>query len=149
MNEFLKYAIAGMLGISFHVFAVKIPSLKLKGRVANHPFIFREYLSDDWPAMLASFVSVSIFIIALDEILGLRPELAKYITIMFVFVGFTGSSIIQSLLSVANKKIMQVIDVKTNIADEIVPPVTSSNLAGAKEIIKEETGPVQEKLSQQ
>lgn len=149
MNPFLKYAIAGLLGIIFHLVAVKIPSLINKSKVAKHPFVFKDYLKDDWFTIVASVVCVAIMIITLEEVLDLRPALRRMVNIMFVFVGFTGSSIIQALLSVANKKIMQVIDVKTNIAEDILPPVTPDNVSGAREIAKEGTGIVSTELNKQ
>lgn len=136
-NSFFGYFIPGVLGILLQVFAVKIPSLKQKFKVSNKVFSFKDYLSDDWPTLAASFVSVGILIVGLDEVIKVRPEIANYIKWLFVFVGFTGSSIIQLLLSVANKKIMQVIDVKTNIADGVEPPVNDTNKLGAKEIQKD------------
>lgn len=104
----------GILGILFQIFAIKLPSLKAKYAVGNRAFSFREYLADDWYTILASFICVAILIVGLDEVLDLRPELEKFIKWLFVFVGFTGSSVIQAILSVANKKIMGIIDAKTD-----------------------------------
>lgn len=133
-DTLLNYFIAGSLGVLLQILAVKIPTLKSKYTVANKTFSMKEYLANDWYAILGSFVSVAILIVGLDEILEVKPELAKYIKWLFIFVGFTGSSIIQAVLSVANKKIMQVIDLKTNIADGVVPPVTAENKEAVKEI---------------
>lgn len=138
MTPLLSYLLAGTLGVFFHIFVIKIPSLRDKSKRANHPFTFKDYLADDWHSIAGSFISIGILIIGLKEVLALKPEFANYITWIFVFVGFTGSSLIQSIFSIANKKIMQVIDVKTNIADGIEPPVTEDNAEGAKEILKEE-----------
>jgi hypothetical protein len=137
MGEFTSYFVAGALGILLQVFAVKIPSLRAKFKAGNKLFNFKNYLEDDWYTILASIVTVGILIICLDELLGLRPELEKYIKWLFVFVGFTGSSVMQAILSVTNKKIMGIIDVKTNIADGVEPAVNESNKIGAKEINKQ------------
>lgn len=115
----LIYLYAGVLGILLHILAVKIPSIKAKSKVANLQFKLKDYLNDDWPAMLASLVSVGIMIVGLNELLQLRPELTRYVRWLFIFVGFTGSSIIQAGLSVANQKIMKIIDYKTNVADNL------------------------------
>lgn len=135
-NTLFTYFLMGTLGILLQILAVKIPSLKAKYTAANRVFNIKEYLSDDWYTILASFVAVAILVFGLDEVLDLRPELEKYIKWLFVFVGFTGSSIIQAVLSVANKKIMQIIDVKTNVADGVQPPVNDTNKLGAKELTK-------------
>lgn len=135
-NTLLNYFIAGSLGVLLQIFAIKIPTLSAKYKVANRTFSIREYIKDDWYAIIASFLSVGIMIYGIDEIIGIKPEIEKYIKWLFVFVGFTGSSIIQVLLSVANKKIMAIIDVKTNIADGVQPPVDATNIEGAKEMAK-------------
>lgn len=138
-NILFQYFLCGSLGVLFQIFALKVPKLKTISEKANHPFKFKDYLKDDWPAIIASFVTVGIFIFCIDEILGLKPELEKFVKWLFVFVGFTGSSIAQALFSVTNRKIMAIIDVKTNIADRIEPPINDQNIEGAKEIIKDET----------
>lgn len=132
MDNLLSYLIAGTLGVLLQVLAVKIPRTKARYKVANQHFSVKEYFADDWPAILASFVSVLILIVGLDELLKIRPILADYVRWLFIFVGFTGSTIILSVLSVADKKIMQIIDIKTNIADGIKPAVDDSNKVGAK-----------------
>lgn len=136
MDISLNYFIAGALGVILQL-CIKIPILKSQSEKANHPFSFKEYLANDWYTILGSFVSVGILIVCIDELLAVKPELEKYIKWLFVFVGFTGSSIIQSIFSITSKKIMAIIDIKTNIADGIQPPVDSGNVEGVKEIAKD------------
>lgn len=137
-NTLLTYFIMGSLGVLLQIFAVKVPTLAARFKTANRAFSFIEYLKGDWYTIIASFVTVGIVTFGIDEILDAKPELEKYIKWFFLFVGYTGSSIIQNLLSVANRKIMAIIDVKTNIADGVQPPVTKENIEGAKEIAKED-----------
>ncbi len=138
MNQILLwYFIAGVLGVSLQTL-LKISSLKMRAKNANHVFSIKGYFADDYPTILASVVSVLILIVCIDELLGVRPALAEYIKWLFVFVGFTGSSLIQSVMSVTNKKIMAIIDVKSNIADGIEPAVNPSNMEAVKEIKKGE-----------
>ena len=117
---------------------LKIPQLQQRSKAANHDFSIKDYFKDDWAVILASFVTVGIVIICIDELIAVKPELANYIKWLFVFVGFTGSSILQAVLSVTNKKIMAIIDIKTNIADGVNPPVDATNIAGVSEIKKDE-----------
>lgn len=137
-NTLFNYFIAGTFGVLFQIFVLKYPKLKQSATIANHPFTFGEYLKNDWYAILGSFISVGIMILCLDEWLPLNPVFEKYVKWLFVFVGFTGSSVIQAVLSLTSKKINAVIDVKTNIADGITPPVTEENKIAVPEIQKEE-----------
>ncbi len=135
-SEFYMFFLAGGLGVILQVL-LKIRQFQVRSKVANHIFTIKQYLKDDWATIIASFISVMILIVCLDELLAVTPQLVKYIKWLFVFVGFTGSSIIQAVLSVTNKKLMAIIDVKSNIADGIEPIVDKDNELGAEEIIKE------------
>lgn len=132
-NTVLNYFLSGTLGVLFQICVVKIPKLRASSLNANRPFSFKQYISDDWPAILGSFLAVAILCFCLDELLDIKPELAKVVKWLFVFVGFTGSSIIQAVLSVTNKKIMQMIDVKTNISDSVVPCVDDKTVKDLKD----------------
>ena len=129
-NKYVLYFLAGTLGVLLQIFAVKIPSLKKQFASSNTVFKFSAYLADDWYAIVASFVSLGILIVGLDEVLGLKPELVNYVKWMFIFVGYTGSSIIQYVLSLTSKKINAVIDIKTNIADNVEMPINDKNKIG-------------------
>lgn len=136
--ELFQYFLVGSLGIVLQILA-KISDLQKKSKVANHAFELKGYFIDDWTTILSSFISVFIAIACIDELLAAKPELANYIKWFFVFVGYTGSTIIQSLLGVTNKKIMAIIDIKTNVADGITPAVDATNKEGVEEIIKDDS----------
>lgn len=137
MQSILTYLLPGILGILLQIFAVKLPAVKSRAIAANHPFSFAAYLKDDWIVLVGNFIAVFILIVCLDELIILSPKIQNYIKWLFVFVGFTGSSIFMFAFSVADKKIRKVIDVKTNIADQVEPPVNSGNVAGMRAIKKE------------
>lgn len=130
------YLLAGSLGVLLQI-CLKVNALKVQSKVANHSFSFKDYFRDDVFTILGSFITVIIGVICLDEIIGLNAGIEKYVKWFFVFVGFTGSSIIQSAFSVTSKKIQAIIDVKTNIADGVKPAVDATNIEGAKEIQKD------------
>jgi len=138
MNIEWNYLLPGALGILLHTFAVKLPSLNQKAIKANHPFSVAEWFKNDWWTIAASFAAVLILIVGLDEAIQLKPAIKDYIKWLFAFVGFTGSSLIQAVFSVMNRKLMAVIDIKTNLADGVVPPVTPENKEGVEEIKKED-----------
>ena len=134
----LIHFICGFLGLVLNVVAVKVPKMIALSKAANHPFSFKGYLSDDWPVLTGSFITVLMLILTWDEVAGIKPEIAKYANLLFILVGFAGTSIALAALSVAGKKLTAIIDVKANIADGITPPVNAGNEEGAKEIVKDE-----------
>lgn len=106
----------GLLGIISQV-CVKIRNLKIRASAGNAHFNIGTYFTDDWPTIVLSCVAVSALIIGMDEVMGYKPEVAKFIKWAFLFVGYTGASLLSSFFSKAEKKIMSTIDIKTNIAD--------------------------------
>lgn len=130
----LLFAI-GSLGALLQILG-KIQALKIRSKAANHSFTFKDYFTDDWPAILASFVSVAIAVLCVNELLKIKPALGDYIKWFFVFIGYTGSSLVQAVLSVTGKKLLAVIDIKTNVADGVTPAVDATNIEGLKEIEK-------------
>lgn len=109
--------IAGLLGILFHLFAIKIPSMKTKAKVANEKFDLACYLKDDLAAIISSLLTVLITLVILDEVVKVRPAIQPYLKFGFVFVGYTGSSILIAVLGTAQKKIDKIVDTKTDKAD--------------------------------
>jgi hypothetical protein len=109
--------IIGLVGILFHVFVIKLPSVKEASRVANKSFSVKEYLSDDWIALCGSIVTLVACILFVDEILKWKPAIIDYIKFLFFFIGYTGSSVLLAVLSQATKKINKVVDIKTDKAD--------------------------------
>jgi hypothetical protein len=116
-TTYLLCFLAGLLGILFHIFAVKLPAIKQQAKVANMPFSYSAYFQDDLAAILGSLLTVVILLVVLDELVAFKPAVLPYLKAAFVFVGFTGSSILISLLGKAQDKINQVVDVKTDVAD--------------------------------
>ncbi len=137
-NAYINFAIAGTLGILFHLFAIKLPSVKKRAHVANHHFSFAEYFKDDWIGLAASFLGLAVWILCYDELIGYRPEVARVAKFFFFFIGVTNNSIVLALVSKATSKVMAVIDIKTNIADGVLPPVNADNKEGVAEIIKDQ-----------
>lgn len=98
---------------------LKMKSLQDKAGAANVQFKVREYFKNDWLSITASILTIVLFILFLDNILKWKPVIIDYVKIGFAFVGYTGSDIASRLFGVVNKKINNVIDVKTNIADNV------------------------------
>jgi hypothetical protein len=98
---------------------LKMKSLQDKAKVANLTFKPITYFREDWLSITASVLTIILFLLFLDNILKWHPAIVNYIKIGFGFVGYTGSDIASRLFGVVNKKINNVIDVKTNIADNV------------------------------
>jgi hypothetical protein len=118
----LDYLLPGFLGLLLQVFAIKLPYAKKKATVANYPFSFKCWILDEWTVIVGNIVSVLLLLVLIDNLIALKPGLKNYIEFLFAFVGFTGSSIFMAAFSAFDKKVMKVIDEKTNIADGITPP---------------------------
>lgn len=116
-TNYIECLVAGLLGMCLHL-VVKIRGIKARAKVANENFDIASYLKDDCMAIASSFVTVLIFLLILDEVLGIKPAVRPYLKFGFIFVGFTGSSILISVLGTAQDKLNKVIDIKTDIADK-------------------------------
>lgn len=107
----------GIIGVLLHIFALKIPSAKERSKTANLPFSIKSYLSDDYPAIIASIITVIGCVMVVDEIIGYNPSFMRFIKFGFIFIGYTGSSILISAFGKFDKGINAVVDVKTDKAD--------------------------------
>jgi hypothetical protein len=114
---YIQCFLAGTLGALLHLFAIKVPAMKERAKVANEKFDLSDYLKDDLAAILSNLLTVLILLLVLDEVVKFKPVVEPYLKAGFVFVGFTGSSILISILGRAQKKLNSVVDEKTDIAD--------------------------------
>lgn len=138
MSDQTIYLLSGSLGVLLQIF-LKIQTLKAQAKAANMEFIFKKYLADDLPTIAASFITVGLFILFIPDILAMKPDALKFGRIGFAFVGYTGSSVIQMLFSATSKKLLGILDLKSNIADGVVPPVTKENKEAVPEVAKGDT----------
>lgn len=114
---FLQCFVAGLIGMLLQVFLVKLPSLQLRYKTANERLTLGAFLQAEWITLCGSALTILAIVYCLDEVLGLKPDLVKVIKWLFVFVGFTGSSIIMAMFSRTAKVLNGIVDEKTNVAD--------------------------------
>lgn len=95
----------------------KMRSMQIKARLANVEFSLKSYLQDDWIVIVGNVVTVLICLFVTGEVVSLKPEIIFYLRMGFVFIGYTGSDILNRIFSVANKKLNSAIDYKTTQAD--------------------------------
>ena len=117
LYHFLIDVAGGIFGILLHIFLVKLPGHKQKCLAGNHPFSAKQYFKDDWVALVGAFITVLAVTYFLDEAIRAYPKLLDFVKFFMVFIGFTGSSLLVAVMGTATKKVMNVIDEKTNIAD--------------------------------
>lgn len=130
--------LAGLLGIALHIFAIKIPGVKQRATVANVPFSYSDYFKDDLAAIIASVLAVLVLLVILPELIAYKPEIVPFLKIGFVFVGYTGASVIVAIMGQFQTKLNGIVNTKTDISDGVVqpavtntPPVDSGSSAGS------------------
>lgn len=126
MNIYLQYGVMYFIGMLVHLLAVKIPSVKKRDEAANIKFSFREYVKQEWPVLVANVFLGAGLIIGFDEIANWKPEVMSFAKWLFAALGAVGSSTIMAKFSSYEKKVLSIIDVKTNIGDAVTEtPVTT------------------------
>jgi nitrate reductase gamma subunit len=119
-DQYMNAVIACFIGVILQLF-YKAFKLNQKAKISNEKFNVIQWFADDYLALILNVLSPFILIYIMDEWIteeaGLLVDKLKSI---FIFVGFSGSSVIMGFLSVADKKYNKIIDNKTNIADEKV-----------------------------
>ena len=113
---YIQCVLATLLGNILHV-AFKVLALWKDHKVANLEFSFLSYLKDDWLALICDAFSSFLIVYLIDEWLSFNEFIIGKIKTIFVFIGFTGSYVILTLLSVAKKKFRMAVDYKTTISD--------------------------------
>lgn len=117
LKLYILCTLIGLLGVAFHIFAVKAPSAKSLAEKANIPFSLVNYIKQDQLAIISSILTVVILVFLLDEIIGYNPAFIRYVKFGFVFVGYSGSSVLIALMGKFSKDLAGKIDIKTDIAD--------------------------------
>lgn len=118
-----------LIGQLFHFFVIKIPTVKKRTIAANKHFSFKEYMAEDWYIHIGNMLFGVACVIGVDQFLSWKPDVLNVIKWLFFFVGISGSSIGLALFSAYEKTVLRIIDVKTNVADSILP--VSSDQAAA------------------
>lgn len=128
VSTYLLCFLAGLLGMAFHVFAVKIPATKTAASVGNVKFTYGAFFQDELAAILANVIMLGIFIMLLPLIVKIKPEVGPYLIGLFAFVGYTGASFLIALMGKATAKINAIVNVKTDVADgvskDVSPPAS-------------------------
>lgn len=106
-----------LLGQGVDLFLMKIPEYRNLYRKANEEFSWKKYWQSDWNVIIGTMIFGAICVIGIDQILQLKPAVLYYVKWLFAGIGGFGSAIIVSKWSSCKRYIMNIIDAKTNIAD--------------------------------
>jgi archaellum biogenesis protein FlaJ (TadC family) len=121
---YLTCFFVALIGMALQV-ALKIKALNDKALAANICFKTTDFFKQDYWSLIASILTIVLFLFFLTDILKWQPAVINYVKIGFAFIGYTGSDIASRLFSVVNGKINDVINAKSNTADGGSDPVTS------------------------
>lgn len=110
------YFLVGILGVVAHTL-LKYQGLRTDARKANTTLTLMQFLADDWVGILLAVLPVIVWLFTFAEAANKYPALRDYIRISFFMVGMAGSYALQLINSKSKKKIREVIDEKTDIAD--------------------------------
>ena len=116
-STYIILFICGVLGEIFHL-VTKAQSIKESARVGNAPFKYKSFIADEFMAIISTLTMLIIAICLVDEFLTYEPKAQPYLKAGFIFLGYTGSSILVNTLGKAQQKINAIVDEKTNIADK-------------------------------
>lgn len=113
----MTYAMAAAyLSVLIHCL-LKYKSLNTDAGKANITFSFKDYLITDWTGIFLSLLSPLLWLLMFGEWMNKYPQLEGFTVTSFATMGLFGSYILQLIFSRGKKKIRDVIDEKTNIAD--------------------------------
>lgn len=104
----------GHLAVFIHCL-MKLNSLLTDARVGNINFnAWNDYWKRDAVGILTSAAIVWLWFLTYQEIVGYYPKWSGLLRVSFIFIGFTGSYLVQLLLSRSKRLIRQQIDLKTD-----------------------------------
>ena len=119
LSLYIQCVLMFMGGQAIHLFLVKIPALKKRARAANKDFTMKEYWTEDWSIVVGTQVVGMVVILGLDQIVHWKPVILDWVKWWFAGLGAFGSTLIMSRWSPFEKKLLNLIDTKTNIADSV------------------------------
>lgn len=119
MQQYLILGLCLLCGQVFHLL-IKANAMRKRAAAGNVEFhIWRDFIWTDILEIIATFMGGILVMLALKEIKGFYPSIEDYLRIIFILLGYSGSSLVLSALSKGEKKISQAIDEKTNTLDEL------------------------------
>lgn len=119
LSLYLQCVAMFVCGQLLQLFWLKIPSLKKRAKAANYKFSAADYWNEEWHLIIGTEVLGAMAIMGLNEIVHWKPEVLDYVKWFFGAIGAFGSSVMLSKLSSYEKKLTEVINVKTDTSDAV------------------------------
>ena len=114
-----------ILGQALHLFLLKVPSLKARARAAGKPFSWKEWWCEDWNIVVSTLIIGALVTVGLNELVTWKPEILDYVKWFYAAIGAFGSTVAQAKFSQYEKKLLAVIDIKSNVSDEVTGGTTT------------------------
>lgn len=120
LSLYLQCVAMFICGQLLQLFWLKIPSLKKRAKAANFKFSPSDYWKEEWYLIIGTEILGAMLIIGLDQFIHWKPEVLDYIKWFFGAIGAFGSSVVLSKLSSYEKKLTEVINIKTDHSDSVI-----------------------------
>lgn len=108
-----------IMGQLLHLFLSKIPALMKRAKVANYQFKISDYWKEEWYIVIGTQIFGAMTIIGIDEIAHWKPDVVDYVKWFFAGLGYFFSSVIIKWLGTYEKKLLKIINIKTDISDGV------------------------------
>lgn len=128
-NNNLILILCGLIGVFVHCL-FKAKDLIDYATKANIKFSISDYFKKDWFAVSLSLSSVAIWFLIFGEVGAKYPKIIDFIRCTFILMGWFGSYIAQKFFSRGKSYISDIIDKKTNIADNINLVADATDIGG-------------------
>lgn len=123
MSDLIKSFIAGIIGVFLQMLYHYI-DLRNLAKKSNTYLSFGEYVKEDWINSVISTLTICVALLAWDSYAHLPAWVMNNIIWVFCFVGFVGAEMLSKVFGAARKRLYDLIDRKTNVADNILPDIT-------------------------
>ena len=110
---------AGLLGLIFMTLA-KMQGVRKDFHVAGQSFIVKKFFEDEIIGIGMSLTVIVLMAISVQEWVNVSPKVADYVTIIFALGGAIGSWAFLLFLGNSKKYIRKIVDIKTNVSDEVI-----------------------------
>lgn len=125
-----------ILGQALHLFLIKVPSLKSRARAAGKPFSWKDWWCEDWNIVVSTLIIGAMVTIGMNELAAWKPEILDYVKWFYGAIGAFGSTVAMAKFSQYEKKLLSVIDIKTNVSDALTGGTTT--VGGTVEAAKQQ-----------
>lgn len=124
IQKYFVLALCVAIGQLFHLL-IKAHAMKKRATAGNIDFNpWTDFIQKDIYQIASTFVGAAAVMLAFTELVGIYPRLETVQRMLFLLLGYCGSSLVLSAFSKAEKQMQQVIDQKTNQLDNILTEET-------------------------